>query len=56
MLTEPHSGAPIGVNAGDGDSLADITLARKLLKYDPTVGFDEGLSRTVVYYRDLAKK
>jgi UDP-glucose 4-epimerase len=37
------------------DSLADITLARKLLKYEPVVSFDEGLTRTVAYYRDLAK-
>lgn len=33
------------------ESLADISLARKLLKYEPTVGFDEGLKRTVDYYR-----
>lgn len=40
--------------AGDvRESLADITLARKLLKYEPTVGFDEGLRRTVEYYRTL---
>jgi UDP-N-acetylglucosamine/UDP-N-acetyl-alpha-D-glucosaminouronate 4-epimerase len=38
------------------DSLADISLARELLKYEPVVGFDEGLKRTVAYYRDLAKK
>jgi UDP-glucose 4-epimerase len=38
--------------AGDvRDSLADISLARKLLKYEPTVGFEEGLKRTVEYYR-----
>ena len=38
--------------AGDvRDSLADISLARKLLKYEPIVGFDEGLRRTVEYYR-----
>jgi UDP-glucose 4-epimerase len=38
------------------DSLADISLARELLKYEPVIGFDEGLKRTVAYYRDLAKK
>lgn len=38
--------------AGDvRDSLADISLARKLLKYEPVVGFEEGLRRTVEYYR-----
>jgi UDP-glucose 4-epimerase len=43
--------------AGDvRDSLADITLARKLLKYEPIVGFEEGLRRTVDYYRKLAAK
>jgi UDP-glucose 4-epimerase len=42
--------------AGDvRDSLADITLARELLKYEPTIGFDEGLKRTVEYYRRAKK-
>jgi UDP-glucose 4-epimerase len=41
--------------AGDvRDSLADISLARELLGYQPTVGFDEGLRRTVEYYRRSA--
>jgi UDP-glucose 4-epimerase len=35
------------------DSLADISVARKLLNYEPTIGFDEGLQRTVEYYRHL---
>lgn len=43
--------------AGDvRDSLADISWARKLLKYEPTVGFDEGLKRTVEWYRSAAEK
>jgi UDP-glucose 4-epimerase len=37
------------------ESLADISLARKLLKYEPVVGFEEGLKRTVEYYRGVAK-
>ena len=42
--------------AGDvRDSLADISLARKLLKYEPIIGFDEGLRRTVEYYRSAFK-
>jgi UDP-glucose 4-epimerase len=42
--------------AGDvRDSLADISLARKLLKYEPTVGFEEGLKRTVEYYKSAVK-
>jgi UDP-glucose 4-epimerase len=43
--------------AGDvRESLADISLARKLLKYEPIVDFDEGLRRTVEYYRSTHKK
>jgi UDP-glucose 4-epimerase len=33
------------------NSLADIRLARELLKYEPKVGFDDGLRRTVEYYK-----
>jgi len=32
-------------------SLADISQARKHLKYSPTVGFEEGLKRTVAWYQ-----
>jgi UDP-glucose 4-epimerase len=43
--------------AGDvRDSLADISLARKLLKYEPVVGFEEGLKRTVEWYRSQNRK
>jgi UDP-glucose 4-epimerase len=45
---------PIFAPARVGDvrkSLADISLARDILKYQPQVGFDEGLRRTVEYYR-----
>ena len=39
--------------AGDiRDSLADIGLARKLLGYEPQVDFQEGLRRTVDWYRN----
>jgi nucleoside-diphosphate-sugar epimerase len=38
--------------AGDvRDSLADISKARRLLGYEPTVGLEEGLRRTVEWYR-----
>ncbi len=38
--------------AGDvRDSQADITRAREVLGYQPLVGLDEGLSRTVDWYR-----
>jgi UDP-glucose 4-epimerase len=43
--------------AGDvRESLADISLARELLGYEPAVDFNEGLRRTIEYYRRLAKK
>ncbi len=35
-------------------SLADITLAEKCLGYKPTVDFEEGLTRTVAWYRERA--
>jgi nucleoside-diphosphate-sugar epimerase len=48
---EPAYGAP---RSGDvRDSLADISLARELLGYEPQVDFREGLRRTVEWYRKL---
>lgn len=38
------------------ESLADITLARKLLKYEPQVGFEEGLERSIEYYKTIVKR
>jgi nucleoside-diphosphate-sugar epimerase len=41
--------------AGDiKHSLADISLAGKLMGYQPAVGFEEGLARTVAWYRTQA--
>jgi nucleoside-diphosphate-sugar epimerase len=41
--------------AGDvRDSLADISLARRLLGYEPKVRFAEGLARAMAYYRATA--
>lgn len=37
------------------DSLADISQARRVLGYEPVVDFDEGLRRSIDYYRTLAK-
>jgi UDP-glucose 4-epimerase len=38
--------------AGDvKHSLADLSLARKHMRYEPTVGFEEGLQRTIEWYR-----
>jgi UDP-glucose 4-epimerase len=38
------------------ESLADISLAKELLGYEPVVGFQDGLSRTIDYYRQSAGK
>jgi len=41
--------------AGDiRDSLADISVAKKILGYKPAIGFDEGLRCSIEYYRTLA--
>ena len=34
------------------DSQADISKARRILGYEPSVSFEEGLARTVAWYRD----
>lgn len=36
------------------ESLADISLARNLLGYEPKVGLEEGLKRTIEYYKGIA--
>src|SRR5688500_5291272 len=47
---EPIYAAP---RAGDvKDSQADIGKARRLLGYEPTVTFEQGLEKTVEWYRD----
>src|SRR5438874_7017439 len=38
------------------DSQADITLARAVLKYGPTINFAEGLRRTVAWYQEWEAK
>jgi UDP-glucose 4-epimerase len=38
------------------ESLADITLARASLGYEPQVPFREGLRRSIEYYRSLAQR
>ena len=44
-----------GPRAGDvRDSLADLRLAKEILGYKPIVPFEEGLRRTVEWYRTLA--
>ena len=36
------------------DTLADISKARRLLQFEPKVGFEEGLQKTVDYFRKTA--
>jgi nucleoside-diphosphate-sugar epimerase len=46
---------PIYAEARAGDvrhSQADIGLARRLLGYEPTISFEDGLRETVAWYRD----
>lgn len=38
------------------ESLADISQARKCLTYQPQVSFEEGLRRSIEYYRSLVKQ
>jgi nucleoside-diphosphate-sugar epimerase len=38
------------------DSQADVSLSRELLKYEPTVNFPEGLSRTFGWYKESGAK
>lgn len=37
-------------------SLADISLARRLLDYEPRVGLQEGLAQSIEYYKSLATR
>ena len=51
---EPVHAAP---RVGDvRESLADITQARTRLAYEPQVDFEEGLRRSIDYYRGIAGK
>ena len=46
--------APVHIDPRPGDvrdSLADISKAKAILGYEPTVGLEEGLRRTVEWYR-----
>ena len=51
-----YAGKPAYAEGRSGDirdSLADISLAKKLLGYEPVVDFREGLRRTVDWYRTI---
>ncbi len=54
MNVEPRFAPP---RPGDvRESMADITLARKLLGYEPKVDFEEGLRLSIAYYRNLVER
>jgi UDP-glucose 4-epimerase len=38
------------------ESMADITMARTLLGYSPSIDFEEGLRLSIEYYREIAGK
>jgi UDP-glucose 4-epimerase len=38
------------------ESQADITLARSFLGYEPQVDFEDGLRRSIDYYREIARR
>jgi UDP-glucose 4-epimerase len=38
------------------ESLADITQARQWLRYEPEIGFEEGLRQSIDYYRQIIGK
>jgi nucleoside-diphosphate-sugar epimerase len=53
LLAYPHSPEYGPARAGDvRDSLADVSAAREAMGYIPQVGFEEGLRRTVEWYRE----
>ncbi len=55
LMGAPLAPVHIEGRAGDvRDSLADLTRARQLLGYEPHVGLEEGLRRTIAWYREHA--
>ena len=57
LLEFPHAAHYGPTRPGDvRDSLADIARAREALGYKPSVGFREGLARTILWYRRQLKQ
>jgi UDP-glucose 4-epimerase len=53
----PSRARHLASRAGDiRHSLADISAARRLLGYRPTVDFETGLTRTVAWYRETGRR
>jgi UDP-glucose 4-epimerase len=49
---------PVHTSAREGDvrrTEADVSLARRLLGYEPIVGIEEGLRRTVEWFRSVGR-
>jgi UDP-glucose 4-epimerase len=57
LIGSPLSPVHVEARAGDvRDSLADLTRARQLLNYTPHVSLEDGLRRTIAWYRDHASR
>jgi UDP-glucose 4-epimerase len=55
ILGRPLARRHTAARAGDvPHTLADVSKAKRLLGYSPLIGFDEGLARTVEYFRAIA--
>ena len=46
IIFKPHPGPEVEIR------MPDIAKARKLLEYEPRVGLDEGLNRSIAWYRE----
>ena len=54
-----HYKVPIQVKKADNDPIRrkpDIKLAKKLLNWEPSVSLDEGLDKTIIYFKALLGK
>ena len=57
ILGRPLARGHTPSRAGDvPHTLADVSKAKRLLGYTPLIGFDEGLARTVEYFRSIASR
>ncbi len=57
LLGKPIQPEFLPARAGDvRESLADISQARRVLGYEPKVDLEEGLKRTISYYRQTVEK
>ncbi len=57
LIGSPLAPVHVESRAGDvRDSLADLTRARQLLDYAPHVGLEDGLRRTIAWYRAHASR